>query len=209
MNVGSDWYSGVAKKIKDLKENLPPMDSAWYKFVSSTSTPTTRLDPLLSAAQRIDQFSPDCTQCQMFRDDINTLMRNAPDAAQHSDKELVRSFLNDVDRIVVKITSHLRKEHKLVTSGYYKSLFGVLGYIIGIVCQYVFGYVFRSYFFLWPYVGIGLGLVIGAFLDAKAKREDRILYKQAPARFSKNTPIIIVVVVVITFIIAMIFAFRF
>jgi hypothetical protein len=203
MNVGSDWYSGIVQKVNGLKNSLALQDSGWSRFLSFSSTE--RLDPFLSAIGRIDQFSPGCTQCQIFRDDISTLMRNAPSIAPNSDKELQRSFLNDVDKIVNKMRGHFQKEHKLVSGGYYKSLFGGLGWVIGMVCDYLF----RDYFVWWVFVGIGAGLAIGAVLDAKAKRENRILFKQPPTRLSKTTVILIFVgIVVVTLVLSYIFVFR-
>lgn len=197
MNVGSDWYNGVVKTINSLKDSLCPMDSIWSKFVSNTST--ARLDPLLSATQRIDQFSPECTQCQIFRNDIDTLMKYAPDAVQQGDKKLVRSFLNGIDRILGKMTGHFQKEHRLVSKNHYKELFGVLGLFIVMTCQYAFSYIVHSFFYSWYlwYIGAGVGVAVGYFFDARAKREDRILYNQVPSWYSKRALIFILFFVVV------------
>ena len=204
MNVASDWYDGVVKKVNGLKDSLSPMDSGWAKFVSNTSA--TRLDPLLSAAKRIEQFSPDCTQCQIFRDDIDTMMKNAPDAVQQGDKALVGSFLNNVDQIMNKMTRHFQKEHRLVRAWNYTSLFWIVGWIIGMACKYVF----RDHFYWWPFLGMGVGAAIGAFLDYRVKKEDRILYKTASSwGFSRNTSVLSwVVFAAIVIMMLLFFVFR-
>jgi hypothetical protein len=196
MNGSSDWYNGVVKKISGLKDSLVPVDSPWYKFVSDTSTPATRLEPLLSVARRIDQFSPDCTQCQIFRDDIDKLMTNAPETVQQGEKGLVQSFLKDIDQTINKVGRHLQKEHKLVNGGYYKSLFFSLGIIIGMISYYLSRYLspesYFHYFFWWPLIGMGLGWVVGAFLDYRAKKEDRVLFEKEPRGYSRWSPITII-----------------
>jgi hypothetical protein len=181
MNGGSDWYNGIVQKINGLKNTLNQKYYRWYKLDSLT--PGARLTPLSSAARRIDQFSPDCEQCTAFRDDVDRLISNAPDVSQKDDKELLGSFLNDIDGSVAKMTGHFRKEHKLVTEGFYKSLFAAAGAVIGMVIAFVV----IPYNTVWVIVGAGAGLVVGAILDAKIKKEDRILYQQTSRRLSNTS----------------------
>lgn len=192
MSGTSDWYNGIVQKVDNLQSSLRPKDRKWYKFVDETQD--TRWEPLLSVARRIDQFSPDCTQCQIFRGDIYTLVTNAPETGQQGDKGLVKSFLKDVDQTVNKIGRHFEKEHNLVNGGYYADLFFYLGLFIGVIIDALLLFVssresFFHYFYWGPLTGMGVGWVTGAFLDNKAKREDRVLFEKPPSDYSRYNPI--------------------
>ncbi len=186
--VGSDWYNGIVEKITSLKDITDKKYHRWYKFDSLSSS--ARLDSLAAAAGRVDQFSPDCPQCTAFRDDINVLVGRTHDV--NSNKELLRQFLDDVDKIVNKMTGHFKKEHKLVTEGLYKSFFAGAGVVIGMVITFVV----VPYDAIWVIVGAAAGLAVGAILDARIKKEDRILYQQPSRRLSNTSWILLLLIVV-------------
>lgn len=194
MNGGSDWYNGIVQKINSLKNALDQED--YRKF---------RLDSLSSVAQRIDQFSPECTQCMSFREDVDRMTTNAGNLAQTGDKERRKSYLSDINENMMKMTGHLQKKHKLITEGYYISLCTALGAGIGLVI----GAVAFDNDSIGLAIGAGGGVAIGAALDAKAKKEDRILRAQSTTRFSKTAWILLLVgLVVLVVVLAFIFLKR-
>ena len=66
-----DWYDGITKQIDLLKETFSPQDYRRYK-----------IDMLRCLAERIDQFSPECGQCQMFQQDMATLVQDVDNITQ-------------------------------------------------------------------------------------------------------------------------------
>jgi len=194
MNTGSDWYNGITQKIEGLKNTLDQKD---YKRF--------RLDSLSSVARRVGQFSPECTQCMLFREDVDRLIKNAGDLAQMGDKELRKAHLGDVNKTLNKMVFHLRREHKLVTEGYYMALGTALGMAVGLA---IGGVAFDNQG-IGMAIGIGGGVAIGAALDAKAKKEDRILYTRATSRFSRTAwALLIAGLVVMLVVLAFIFFTR-
>jgi hypothetical protein len=151
----SDWYIRIADQINQLKETLPEKD---YKKL--------KLDMLLCVAERTDEFSDRCGQCQISQQDISTLVPDIGYLVQTGDKERRKSHLKKIDSIV----SHLRKQHKLVTEGYYTGIAMVIGAGIGAALGAATDIIGAGV----P-LGIGAATVIGIALDAKAKRENRVL----------------------------------
>jgi len=155
MNSKSDWLNSIQKQIALLKDTLSEKDYKKYKL---------RL--LLCIAERVTQFYPTCGQCQIFQQDISTLIQDVGNLTQLADKERQKSYLKSID----KITNHLQKQHKLVNEGYYIGIGMAIGSGIGVAL----GAALEKFGGGIP-IGVGIGIAIGAALDAKAKREGRIL----------------------------------
>ncbi|MFC1870530.1 hypothetical protein ACFLYE_04615 [Chloroflexota bacterium] len=156
MNSKSNWYDGIAKQVNQLKDTLSEKDYKKYK-----------LSLLLCVAERIAEFSPECGECQIFQQDISTLTQDAGNIIQIADKDKRKAHLKTINRII----SHLRKQHKLVTEGYYMGIGMVFGSGIGVALGAAMDGVGPGI----P-LGVGIGMAIGVALDAKAKKEDRVIY---------------------------------
>jgi len=154
MEVHSKWYDGIVKEINLHKDTLSQKDAKKYK-----------LDLLLRVAKRVDSFSSGCGQCQMFQQDIATLTQDLGYLAQWS-KERRKSYFKTIDTII----KHLRKQHKLVSEGYYIGIGLVIGVGIGAALGAALGNPG-----IGPAIGIALGVAIGSYLDKKAKKEGRVI----------------------------------
>lgn len=173
MEVHNDWYESIAKEVNVLKDTLNEKDYKKYK-----------LNLLLCVAKRIAEFSPECGQCQLLRQDVTTLVHDVGNLVQMTDREKRKTYFKSVKRIV----GHLQKQHKLVTEGYYMGI-GVaigtgIGVALGIAMDEVGGGI--------P-IGIGIGVAIGAALDAKARKEGRVLCPREVTGARKNVKIIAVI----------------
>lgn len=155
MNSKSNWYDGIAKQINQLKDTLSEKDYKKYK-----------LSLLLCVAKRIAEFSPECGQCQIFQQDISTLTQDVGNLIQIADKDKRKAHLKTINRMI----GHLRKQHKLVTNGYYMGIGMVFGSGIGVALGAAMDSVGSGI----P-IGVGIGVAIGAALDAKAKKEGRVI----------------------------------
>jgi len=154
----SVWYDKIAKEINLHKDSLSKKDAKKYK-----------LDLLLRVARRVDDFYSYCGECQLFQPEITTLVQGLSNLAQMPQpaaKEGRRSYNKTLDNIV----KHLRKQHKLVTQGYYRGI----GMMIGAVISSAIGAALGNPG-IGAGVGIGLGLAIGSYLDKKAEKEGRVI----------------------------------
>ena len=115
MEVHSKWDDGIVKEINLHKDIVGQKDAKKYK-----------LDLLLRVAKRVDSLSSGCGQCQMFQQDIATLTQDLGYLAQWS-KERRKSYFKTIGTII----KHLRKQHKLITEGYYIGIGLAIGIGIG------------------------------------------------------------------------------
>jgi hypothetical protein len=121
---------------------------------------------LLCVAERVAEFSPQCGQCQLFQQDISTLTQDIGNLIQVASKDRRKAHIKKINGIV----NHLQKQHKLVTEGYYLGIGMSIGSAIGVAL----GTAMPNIGMGIP-IGIGVGIAIGAGLDAKVKKEGRIL----------------------------------
>jgi hypothetical protein len=174
MSDNSDWYDGIAKQIEELKSTIPEKD--YKKF---------KLNLLLCAAQRVAEFSPGCSQCMSHQQDVATITRDLPNLIRINDKEGRKSYHKTLNGII----GHLQKQHKLVTEGYYMSIGIAMGSGFGVAM----GTATDNIGIGIP-IGVGIGLAIGSALDAKAKKEGRILCPRE-ATASSKTPLVLGIIV--------------
>jgi len=73
-------------------------------------------------------------------------------------------------KTIGNITKHLRKQHKLVTAGYYLGICISIGTGVGIAIGAALGNPG-----IGPAIGIALGVAVGSYLDRKAKKEGRVI----------------------------------
>ncbi|MFC1957629.1 hypothetical protein ACFLX0_02310 [Chloroflexota bacterium] len=155
MNSQSNWYDGIEKRINQLKETLGENDYKKYK-----------LNLLLCVAQRVAEFSLECGQCQMLQQEILTLTEDVSNIVQSADKVRRKAYLKTINRMI----GHLQKQHKLVTEGYYMGIGMVFSSGIGVAL----GVAMPSIAIGIP-IGLGIGIAVGSALDAKAKKEGRVI----------------------------------
>ncbi|MFC2006391.1 hypothetical protein ACFLVG_05530 [Chloroflexota bacterium] len=155
MDSKSNWYDGIAKQIYQLKDTLNENNYKKYK-----------LNLLLCVAERVAQLSPECGQCQIFQQDISTLTQDVGNIIQVTHKDKRKAHLKTINSII----GHLRKQHKLVTEGFYAGIGMVFGSAIGVALGAATDTIGGGI----P-IGVGVGMALGAALDAKAKKEGRVI----------------------------------
>jgi hypothetical protein len=174
MKNQSDWLNNTKRQIGLLKDTLG--DKKYKKY---------KLPLLLCLAERVAQFYPQCGQCHILQRDISGLIQEIGSLTQFPDKNRQKSYFKTMDMIV----QHLRKQHKLVNEGYYMGI----GIAIGTGFGVALGVAMRQVGGGIP-IGVGIGLTIGVALDAKAKKEGRVLYqKEAESANSINYKFIAIV----------------
>ncbi len=155
MEARSDWYNRTATEINLHKDTSNKKVSKKYK-----------LDLLLGVASRVDEFSSDCGECQIFQQEITTLAQDLGNLIQLPGKERRKSHIKKINNIV----KHLKKEHKLITEGYYRGM----GMMIGPVMGTSIGAALDN-ISVGIAIGIAIGFVIGNYMDKKAEKEGKVI----------------------------------
>jgi hypothetical protein len=155
MEVHNRWYDDIAKIINSYQDSLTKKEQKKYK-----------LDLLLRVARRIADFSPECGQCQLFQQEITTLTQDLGNLIQMPDKARRKSYLKTINHVV----KHLQSQHKLVTQGHHVGLWVAIGTAIGVALGAGMENVGAGI----P-IGTAIGVAVGMALDAKAKKEDKVI----------------------------------
>ena len=155
MEVYNRWYDDTARIINSYQDTLTKKDQKKYK-----------LDLLLRVARRVADFSDECGQCQLFQPEITTLAQDLSSLVQMPDKARRKIYLKTINKIV----KHLQSEHKLVTQGHHVGLWIAIGSGIGVALGAGMDNVGGGI----P-IGMAIGVAIGLALDAKAKKEGRVI----------------------------------
>ena len=157
MEAHGDWYNQIVKKISPYQDSLSKKESKKHK-----------LDLLLRVARRVDDFSPECGNCQLFQQEITGLVQDLGFMLQtpNPGKEERKRYSKAINNIV----KHLQKEHHLVSDGQNRGIWTAVGVGIGTAL----GVALEN-----PGIGTALGVVIGLamgnYMDKKAKREDKMI----------------------------------
>jgi len=155
MEVHSDWYNRIVKEISSYQDTLSKRDFKKYK-----------LDLLLRVAKRVDDFSTICGECQMSQPEIMRLTQGLGNLIQIPSKEERKSYFKTINDII----KHLQKQHKLVTKGQYMGIGVAIGAGIGVALGAALGNPG-----IGPAIGTAIGVAIGLAMDAKAKKEGRVI----------------------------------
>jgi chromosome segregation ATPase len=125
------------------------------------------LDKCKRIINRLSSFSSDCEECNQHLINFEKHIFQVNDKRDH----LTESDFKQHKQTLGDVSSHLQKQHKLVTSGHYLSIYMSMGISLGVV----FGLVIFDNIGLGIPIGISVGLAIGAGLDADAKKKGMII----------------------------------
>ena len=173
MKIDNNWYEGIKKQIELLKNSLTDKDYKKYK-----------LRMFICVVERVAQFSPECGQCQLFKQDVSTLSQDVSNMSQMPNKESRKGYFKSMNMII----SHLKKQHKLVTEGYYVGMWIGIGLALGLP----FGIPLGNISLGMPF-GMAIGVAIGTSLDAKAKKEGRVLCPRETTGKSRTRLVLVVI----------------
>jgi len=166
MEVRSEWYSKIAGYVNQAKNT--PKEKGTKKY---------KLNLLLGVAERLDEFHATCGQCQLHQQEMTSLASNLGNLIQLDNKERRKAYLQALNGMV----KHLQKQHKLVTEGYYTGIGLAIGAGIGAALGPLSDRIGAGL----P-IGIGIGMAIGAALEAKARKEGRLIYTKEKVRGTKE-----------------------
>jgi hypothetical protein len=149
-----EWYDGIVKEVDQQKLRLSKKGQKKYKVNS-----------LLRVAKRVAEFSEECEECRSFQGEIDALVPRLGSAEQFSKEER-----KEYSRTHKSLMEHLQKRHKLIPEGYYIGLGLVFGPAVGVAIGTALDSIGVGIG-----VGVGVGIAIGSGLDAKAKKEGKVI----------------------------------
>ncbi|WP_245548510.1 hypothetical protein [Gracilibacillus lacisalsi] len=128
-----------SERVKKLITMLEELRNTVDEHVA----PKLEIDKCKRVVQRMSSFSDDCKDCYQYLVEFEEHLR------QLSGEYLAEMDVKHHKQKLINISSHLQKQHKLVTSGYYLSIYMSIGTSLGVV------------FGLLIFDNIGLGLPLG------------------------------------------------
>lgn len=154
METYNSWLNNTLESIAAYKQPFSKKDTKKYK-----------LNFLSRITKRIDDLSKECGECQKFKGEISRLIQDLSGFVQPTKEEK-----KNYDGKIKEITSHLQKKHKLVAEGTYVGMGTALGPAIGVALGSGMGNVGAGIA-----IGLGIGVAIGSALEAKAKKDGKII----------------------------------
>jgi len=154
MESHNDWYNDIINEIDKHKDKFSKKHYKKYK-----------LGLLYRMTKRIASFSDDCGECHKFKGEIEKLVKNLSKLVQWS-KEERKSYFQTIKNVV----KHLCKHHKLIGEGTYIGIGIAIGLPLGLPIGVALGNIA-----LGPALGLPIGIGIGSVMEAKAKKEGKVI----------------------------------
>ena len=155
MEFRNRWHKETIEKISTYQGSLSKKGQKRFQ-----------LDLLARVTRRVAEFHDECGECQLFQQEITAYVNDLGNMVHLDDNVRRKKYGKRLKQMV----RHLQGQHKLVPKGHYVGIWTSIGTGIGVAIgagkDSVGGGI--------P-IGIGIGVAVGMMLDAKAKREDRVI----------------------------------
>ena len=155
MEIDNRWYKATAEKISSYQNSLSKKEQKKFQ-----------LDLLLRVTRRVAGFYDECGECQLFQQEITAYVNELGNMIHLADNARRKQYAKRLKQTV----RHLQGQHKLVPKGYYIGIWTSIGTGIGVAIGAGMDSVGAGI----P-IGISIGVAVGMMLDAKAKKEDRVI----------------------------------
>lgn len=151
------WFLSIKQNIETIsEENIKPKDVRFYN-----------LGGFLHIAERIDEFSHNCSECANYKNEI-------VDISENIDKYINTSVKTrkDFEKKREVFSTHLKKVHGLVKKNTYAATYAFIGLLLGALGGYLFAKIFimfaeqanPNFVKISVLVGWALGIVGGRIL---------------------------------------------
>jgi signal recognition particle GTPase len=125
------------------------------------------LDLLERIIKRLISFSVECEECKKILGELESYINEIKNKQGNFEKDDYKQY-NDKIQLII---AHLQKSHKLITEGYYLSVFMCLGLSIGLL----FGLTIFDNIGIGMPIGMALGVAVGASVDADTKKKGLVI----------------------------------
>lgn len=146
------WSKKIQLEIDNQIEDIHKRDYKFYK-----------VDRLERIAERIDNFSDNCQECEKFKSEVEDISSNL--AYFLSGETNLRA---EYEKRNEKIVKHLQKKHNLAYKDFYSSSYSFIGLSIGIaVFILIFWFINSNFLIPASLFGFTIGLFVGRFTGKK------------------------------------------
>ena len=155
------WYRKLTRDIEEHRADFTDKQLRAYQ-----------IDLMLRLALRIKEASDACETCRNFQRTLSRLEEEFPEL---SDSKAQRHYQKQQLRLMVE---HFVKAHRLAPAQYYIHLYANYGFIVGLLLGIIVGLPMLNnglYLPLGAVAGLILGVALGSSVDARVKREQRML----------------------------------
>jgi len=129
-----------------------------------------RLGLARDASGRVDEMAATCPECQLLRQELSNLLRELRQAVGVDGVVPDRAFRRGYQKRFAAVMKHLEKTHKLVPPGHYQAIWLAIGPGLGTAIGLALDNTG-----IGIAVGTGIGLTIGSAMDARARKEGRVI----------------------------------
>ena len=123
------------------------------------------LDAAIEIARRLDEFKNECRECEQLKSEFDKMLKDINTHQQTKSKESQKEYKASLQ----SIQGHLTKVHKLQTRGYFIGTGMGIGVAIGSGLSAAAG----NYALMGA--GIAIGVAVGLLLEARARKQGRML----------------------------------
>lgn len=150
-----------SKKIKvEIDAQIDDIYKRDYKFY--------KIDRLERIAERIDEFSDDCSECNHLKSEVEDIVTNLSDSLQNGNTELRSEY----EKRNEKIVKHLRSVHKLSYKEYYASVYSFIGIVSGTIVLGFIGWLILPQLLVFSLLtGFTIGIIAGRMIGKKKDKE--------------------------------------
>lgn len=154
MSDPNNWQHKSLERLGQFRQRFDKKDNKRYK-----------LQNLERIIRRTAEFSPDCPECQRYHQLIDDILHSLGGQV-HSSREDRRTYYKNLR----ELTTHMTKKHHLRAAGTFLALGLSMGPGIGVALGTALGNIAAGLA-----IGTGFGMALGTGLEARAKREEKII----------------------------------
>ena len=158
-----NWAEEIIKIIDSKLEGTREKDIRFF-----------RIDEFKRNLTRIDTFSKRCSSCHNEQKNISEISDKIDEAVNVPGKSR-----REYDRIISKISKHIRKEHGYYTPYFFSYNYSFWGIIIGFIIGFLLLKIAPEYIFEMISIGFISGLIpayiLGSVKDKKIRSEKRLM----------------------------------
>lgn len=152
-DIKESWLVKLNNNFQEQKEAANPKDLRFFN-----------IEIIVDLARFTQKYSYDCEECKKNKDVLMELSTNIN--SQIDTIEGRRKITAQID----KVSTHLRKTHKLYIRRYVSSIYTVIALLVGLAIGTLVGYLLDDKM-LYILIGGGVGLLLGSLIGGiKEKR---------------------------------------
>jgi hypothetical protein len=158
-----NWAEEVNLKIDKSLESAKDKDIRFY-----------RIDEFKRNIERVHEFSTQCSFCQKQKISINDAAKTIQEAV-----EVPGKIRREYDRLISRLSVHMRKEHGFYPPFYFSYLYAFFGFLGGLIFGFLLSLIFprlKEVMYSASLVVFIVGTyIIGSVKDGRIRTQKRIM----------------------------------